>query len=64
MPEMSGDQLAAAIKEIMPKVPVIMLTGFGDLMNAVDEKPVGVDMIVSKPVGLTEFCAALEKVGG
>jgi CheY-like chemotaxis protein len=64
MPEMGGDQLAAAIKEIMPKVPVIMLTGFGDLMNAVDEKPAGVDMILSKPVGLTEFRAALEKVGG
>ncbi len=64
MPEMGGDQLAAAIKEIMPKVPIIMLTGFGDLMNAVDEKPAGVDMILSKPVGLTEFRAALEKVGG
>ncbi|MBI1930043.1 response regulator [Candidatus Poribacteria bacterium] len=64
MPEMGGDQLAAAIKEIMPNVPVIMLTGFGDLMNAVDEKPAGVDMILSKPVGLTEFRAALEKLGG
>ncbi|MEK9135551.1 MAG: ATP-binding protein [Bacteroidota bacterium] len=61
MPEMSGEQLAAAIKQIAPKVPIIMLTGFGDLMQTSDEKLAGVDIIVSKPVGLTEFREAFEQ---
>ena len=50
MPEMSGDQLAIAIKQVAPERPIIMLTGFGDLMDAKGEKPVGVDVIVGKPV--------------
>jgi DNA-binding response OmpR family regulator len=47
LPEMNGDQLAIAVKRIAPKMPVIMLTGFGDLMEASGEKPAGVDMILS-----------------
>jgi CheY-like chemotaxis protein len=34
MPEMGGDQLATAIKQVAPDRPIIMLTGFGDLMEA------------------------------
>ena len=43
MPEVGGDQLAAMVKEIAPDTPIILLTGFGDLMNAAGEKPDGVD---------------------
>jgi CheY-like chemotaxis protein len=50
MPEMGGDQLAIAIKQVAPDRPIIMLTGFGDLMDAKGEKPVGVDVVVGKPV--------------
>jgi PAS domain S-box-containing protein len=52
MPEMGGDQLAAAIIGIAPDKPIIMLTGFGDLMTAKGEKPAGVRAVVSKPVTL------------
>ena len=34
MPEVGGDQLAAMVKEASPATPVVLLTGFGDLMNA------------------------------
>ena len=62
MPEMSGDQLAAAIKELAPEIPVIMLTGFGEMMEVAEEKPVGVDIILSKPVTLSQLREAMEKV--
>jgi PAS domain S-box-containing protein len=52
MPEMGGDQLAAAISGMNPDKPIIMLTGFGDLMTAKGEKPSGVSAVVSKPVTL------------
>ncbi len=51
MPEMNGDHLARAIKQIDAAVPVVMLTGFGDMLNALDQKPSGVDEVLGKPVG-------------
>ena len=50
MPEMGGDQLATTIKQLAPDRPIIMLTGFGDLMDAKGEKPAGVDVVIGKPV--------------
>jgi len=49
MPEMNGDQLALEIKNVSPTTPVILLTGFGDLMADEGEKPPGIDEVVSKP---------------
>jgi PAS domain S-box-containing protein len=62
LPEMSGDHLAAAIKQEAPHLPVIMVTGFGDLMNYHAERPVGVDLILSKPLGLSTLRSAIAKV--
>jgi PAS domain S-box-containing protein len=62
MPDMSGDQVAAAVKSISPAMPVIMLTGFGSMMDAVDEKPAGVDLVVGKPVTISALRTALSKV--
>ena len=61
MPEMSGDQLAAAIKTIAPR-PVILLTGFGDIMNSTGEKPAGVDLILTKPVAMNKLREAVAAV--
>ena len=61
MPGMNGDQLAVAIKKQSPGTPVILLTGFGMLMQ-LEELPPGVDLILSKPIGLTELRAAISRV--
>ena len=49
MPEMEGDELAREIKKRKPDVPVILITGFGDIMAETGEKPEGVDIVLSKP---------------
>lgn len=59
MPGLSGDQVAARIKSASPVTPVIMLTGFGDLMQGAGEQPAGVDAIVGKPVTLSVLRATL-----
>ena len=59
MPEMSGDQLATQARRIAPGVPILMLTGFGDFMNAADERPEAVDVVVSKPVTIDALRAAM-----
>jgi YesN/AraC family two-component response regulator len=49
MPEMTGEQLAKAIKNISPQTPVILLTGFGESRNGNAHEP-AVDQVLSKPV--------------
>ena len=62
MPVMGGDELAASIERLAPDTPVIMLTGFGDLMEAKGEQPVGVDAVVGKPVTLDALAGAIRQV--
>jgi signal transduction histidine kinase/ActR/RegA family two-component response regulator len=62
MPEVGGDQLAAMVKEAAPATPVVLLTGFGDLMNAAGEKPDGVDLVVKKPIRLGTLREVLVKM--
>ncbi|HZQ49169.1 MAG TPA: response regulator [Candidatus Dormibacteraeota bacterium] len=59
MPQMSGDQLAREVKRTRPTVWVVMLTGFGDLMTAVGERPDGVDVVISKPLTMQVLRSAL-----
>jgi CheY-like chemotaxis protein len=59
MPGISGRQLAVLSKALAPATPVILLTGFGDLMDATGELPPGVDRIVGKPLARTALRTAL-----
>lgn len=52
MPNMSGDQLAAELKAINPRIPIIMATGFGDIMSEDEENSKNVDLVLAKPVPL------------
>jgi PAS domain S-box-containing protein len=62
MPGMSGDEVAARAKEMRPRLPVIMLTGFGELMNYAGESPPGVDLVVGKPASLKDLSDAIQRV--
>ena len=52
MPEMSGDQTARFIKQVNERIPVIMLTGFGALIEVSGSQPAAVDVVLNKPVTL------------
>ncbi len=62
MPAVSGDTVARHAKASCPTVPVIQVTGFGDLMNACQERPEGVDLVVAKPVTRESLQRALAAV--
>ena len=62
MPDMNGIQLAILIKQIAPNKPIIMLTGFGDMMKMTGDVPAEIDCLLSKPVTLNDFREALAKV--
>ncbi|MDP9291341.1 MAG: response regulator [Verrucomicrobiota bacterium] len=59
MPEMNGDQLALEIKKLQPSVPIVLLTGFGDLISASGEKIEGIDMVVTKPFTMETLRGAI-----
>ena len=62
MPGLSGEALATWIKRRAPELPVIMVTGYGELMNAAGEQPEGVDLVLAKPVTFAALRGALEQV--
>lgn len=62
MPEMNGDQLAAAIKQVAPQVPILLLTGFGDLMTGMGAAPPCVDHVASKPIAATGLRAIIDRL--
>ena len=55
MPGINGVQLATSIKTIVPEAPVILLTGFGDEMQASGSMPMGVDLVLGKPVSSADL---------
>jgi CheY-like chemotaxis protein len=49
MPEMKGDQLAAAIKKRSPRQPVVMITAFPEKLTCSDCPLGGIDSFICKP---------------
>jgi CheY-like chemotaxis protein len=49
MPDMKGDQLAAAIKRLSPQQPVVMITAFPEKLTCSNCPLGGVDSFICKP---------------
>jgi CheY-like chemotaxis protein len=62
MPSMKGDELAAAIKKIDPRQPVVMITAYAEMLQSSGNPLTGVDFIISKPFLLENLREAVAKV--
>jgi signal transduction histidine kinase len=62
MPYVDGRKVAASIKMLSPKTPVILLTGWGQRLVAANEIPPHVDKVLSKPPRLSELRAGLAEL--
>ena len=62
MPETSGQELAARIKKIQPNEPIIMLTGFADLIKQPEGDSPDVDFVLNKPARLDDLRKAIFEV--
>lgn len=62
MPKMNGEQLAAAIFKSVPDLPVILMTGFGEILQAEGKTPPHVRALLSKPITQAALRAALTKI--
>jgi len=62
MPYVGGRQVARAVREICPETPFILLTGWGNRLNAEGDIPENVSMVLSKPPKLEELRNGLRTV--
>jgi CheY-like chemotaxis protein len=62
MPNMKGDELAAAIKAKSPKQPVVMITAYAEMLESSGTPLTGVDFVISKPFLLDNLREAINKV--
>jgi GAF domain-containing protein len=63
MPRVSGWQVAQAVKEIAPTVPVILVTGFGVELSAEERRAQGVDLVLVKPLRIREVLDVVASAG-
>jgi CheY-like chemotaxis protein len=62
MPQMNGDQMAGLIKQTRPDVPVVLLTGFGTLIETTKTQPSAIDVVLSKPVTLKTLLSTIDSL--
>jgi signal transduction histidine kinase/FixJ family two-component response regulator len=64
MPYLDGRQVAERVKAASPTTPVIMLTGWGSMLEEKGGAAPGVDAVLSKPPRVNELVAAVAEVTG
>ena len=62
MPDMKGDDLAAAIKARNPKQPVVLITAYAEHLRFSGNPLAGIDFVISKPFLLENLRAAIARV--
>ncbi|HET9489372.1 MAG TPA: GAF domain-containing protein [Methylomirabilota bacterium] len=62
MPGVSGWQVARAVKDKMPDVPVFMVTGFGVELTPEEQRANGVTAVLAKPLNIDDLVNALAQV--
>jgi PAS domain S-box-containing protein len=62
MPDATGIDLAGAIKKIRPEIPIIVCTGFSELLEDKDHHDLPIDAIVTKPLLKSELAEIVRRV--
>ncbi len=55
MPVMNGDEIAAAMKALVPQQPILLMTGYGEALRLEGSFPLPVDKVMMKPFVAQEF---------
>jgi CheY-like chemotaxis protein len=64
MPGVNGRQVAEAVKKSSPDTVVIMLTGWGNMLEANSQDTANVDALLSKPPKMNELLDTLLRLKG
>jgi len=62
MPNMTGAALAAELLKIRPGLPIILTTGFSELINDREAKRIGIREFLMKPVSLSDLAQTVKRI--
>lgn len=62
MPYMTGTQLAKAIQSIRPQIPLIVCTGFSEMINEKKAAALGFQKYLMKPIIMRDLCQTVRDV--
>jgi len=62
MPKMSGFELARAIKDLRPDIPIVLCTGFDDEDDMARAKAIGISEVVMKPLRMQALAEIVRRV--
>jgi len=62
MPKMEGVDLARAVMEIRPNIPVILCSGYSDILNDEELKASGISELLTKPIVKSQLAMVVRKV--
>jgi len=62
MPGITGLELARNVKAIRPDIPIILCTGFSDMVTSKRLAEAGIDVMVPKPVGVRQLSDAVARI--
>jgi len=64
MPGMNGIELSQKLLEIRPDIPIILCTGFSELIDEKETRKTGINAIIPKPFMLDDMAKVIRKVIG
>src|SRR5712672_3378517 len=64
MPRLNGMETAAVLKNLMPKMPIVMLTFHDDQIKAVPASAFGIKAVISKADGMSKLIECLDGLVG
>ena len=62
MPNMTGKDLAKELISIRPDIPIILCTGFSEMIDKEAAKSIGIKELVIKPIIISEFAHTIREI--
>ena len=62
MPNMRGDHLAMEILKIRPDIPIVLCTGFSEMISEDKAKDLGIRQLIMKPISMNNLASEIRKV--
>ncbi len=62
MPGITGAELARHILRINPEVPIILCTGYSDIINEQKAKAIGIKAFILKPIAISKLAVCIREI--
>ena len=62
MPDMTGDELAKAMISVRPDIPIILCTGFSEIITEEKMAAIGIRELIMKPIIKNELAKVIRRI--